>query len=59
MKLLSDPITLEELEVVLARVLDSPFEVDKWRSTVEDAYIRIGGKNARLVQPTKREFLHG
>jgi len=37
MKLLSDPITLEELEVVLARVLDSPFEVDKWRSTVEDA----------------------
>jgi hypothetical protein len=58
-KLLSDPITTAELKTVLEWVLDSPFEVDKWHTTVEDAYIRMGGTNRRFVHPGKREFMHG
>lgn len=48
--------TLTVVEV-LARVLDSPHECDKWLCEVEKAYIRQGGKDIRLIPPTKRELI--
>lgn len=42
---------------VLARVLDSPHESDKWHSEVTKAYIREGGDNIRLINPAMREFI--
>lgn len=59
MAMLDTPVTPEETLLELERVLDSPYESDKWRSNIERLYIRLGGQNAKLINPALREFIHG
>jgi hypothetical protein len=55
--LFTEPVTKDEMVLELERVLDSPYESDKWRSNVERLYIRLGGQNTKLVNPALREFM--
>lgn len=40
---------------LLERILDSPYECDKWRTEAEKAYKFFGGDNPKLIAPTLRE----
>jgi hypothetical protein len=56
--LLTTPVQPEETLQELERVLDSPYECDKWRTNLERLYIRLGGQKSQLVNPSLREFIH-
>jgi len=52
---LIDPKTDAGILMLLERILDSPYECDKWRSEAERAYKARGGTKLSLLAPTLRE----